>query len=137
MAGSLLQDATPLFGRDEDLELLRAFVESSSSDGDALLLSGAPGVGKTVLLDVVAAQAADAGVRVLRAAGAEFEADLSFAHLNQVLYPLFEDIEVLSPPHREALEVALGLGDGPPPDQLIVCNAALSLLRRLGRNSPY
>lgn len=132
MAGSLLQDATPLFGRDEDLELLRGFVESSSSDGDALLLSGAPGVGKTVLLDVVAAQAADAGVRVLRAAGAEFEADLSFAHLNQVLYPLFEDIEVLSPPHREALEVALGLGDGPPPDQLIACNAAFSLLSKAG-----
>ena len=111
-----------------------SFAGSSSrrSDGDALLLFGAPGVGKTVLLDVVAAHAADAGVRVLRAAGAEFEADLSFAHLNQVLYPLFEDIEVLSPAHREALEVALGLGDGPPPDQLIVCNAALSLLREAG-----
>ena len=32
-------DATTLFGRDKDLELLHAFVESSS-DGDALLLSG-------------------------------------------------------------------------------------------------
>ena len=125
MADSFHQEAT-LFGRDEALELLRGFVVSSSSDGDALLLSGAPGVGKTVLLDAVAAHAADGGVRVLRGAGAEFEADLSFAGLNQVLYPLVEDIEVLSPPHREALEVALGLGDGPPPDQLIVCNAGFS-----------
>ena len=136
MAGSFHQDATLLFGRDEDLELLHAFVDQSSSDGDALLLSGAPGVGKTVLLDVVAAHAADAGVRVLRAAGAEFEADLSFAGLNQVLHPLFEDIEGLSPPQREALEVALGLGDGPPPDQLIVCNAGLSLLLQAGSKQP-
>ena len=46
--------ATLLFGRDKDLELLHAFVRQSSSDGGALMLSGAPGVGKTVLLEAVA-----------------------------------------------------------------------------------
>ena len=51
-----------------------------------------------------------AGLRVLRAAGAEFEADLSFVGLNQVLRPLFDDIEDLGPPQRAALEVELGLG---------------------------
>jgi DNA-binding CsgD family transcriptional regulator len=130
------QDATALFGRDKELEVLHAFVQQSSSDGDALLLSGAPGVGKTVLLDAVAAHVAGAGVRVLRAAGAEFEADLSFAGLNQVLHPLFDDIEDLSPPQRAALEVALGLGDGTAPDRLIVCNAALSLLLMAGAKEP-
>jgi DNA replication protein DnaC len=80
--------ATVLFGRDKDLEFLHAFVDQSSSDGGAFVLSGAPGVGKTVLLEAVAAHSADAGLRVLRAAGAEFEADLSFAGLNQVLHPL-------------------------------------------------
>jgi AAA ATPase domain len=112
--------ATLLFGRDKDLELLHAFVGQSSSDGGPLMLSGAPGVGKTVLLEAVAAYSADAGLRVLRAAGAEFEADLSFAGLNQVLHPLFEGIEDLSPPQHTALEVALGLGNGPAPDQLVV-----------------
>jgi hypothetical protein len=92
------------------------------------VLSGAPGVGKTVLLEAVAAHSADAGLRVLRAAGAEFEADPSFAGLNQVLHPLFDDIEDLSPPQRTALGVALGLGDDSAPDQLLVCNAGLSLL---------
>jgi hypothetical protein len=129
--------ATPLFGRDKDLELLHAFADQSSSDGGALVLSGAPGVGKTVLLEAVAAHSADAGLRVLRAAGAEFEADLSFAGLNQVLCPLFDDIEDLSPPQRAALEVALGLGDdGPAPDQLVVCNAALSLLVKAASKEP-
>ena len=52
----------------------------------------------------MAAHSADAGLRVLRAAGAEFEADLSFAGLNQVLHPLFDDIEDLSPPQRTALD---------------------------------
>ena len=118
MAGSLHQDGTLLFGRDKDLELLHEFIEQTSADGDALLLSGAPGVGKTVLLDAAATHATDTGVRVLRASGAEFEADLSFAGLNQVLHPLLEGIGALSPPQRQALEVVLGLGQGSPPDQL-------------------
>jgi hypothetical protein len=128
--------ATLLFGRDRDLELLHAFVDQSSTDGGALVLSGAPGVGKTVLLEAVAAHSADAGLRVLRAAGAEFEADLSFAGLDQVLHPLFDDIEDLSPPQRTALDVALGLGDGPAPDQLVVCNAGLSLLVKAASKEP-
>ena len=77
-----------------------------------------------------------AGLRVLRAAGAEFEADLSFAGLNQVLHPLFDEIEGLNPPQRAALEVALGLGDGPAPDQLMVCNAGLSLMVKAGSKEP-
>jgi hypothetical protein len=128
--------AALLFGRDKDLELLHAFVGQSSSDGGALVLSGAPGVGKTVLLEAVAAHSAGAGLRVLRAAGAEFEAGLSFAGLNQVLHPLFDGIEGLSPPQRAALEVALGLGDGPAPDRLVVGNAALSLLVRAASEEP-
>ena len=136
MVGSFHQDATLLFGRDKELELLDAFVDQSSSTGDAFLLSGAPGVGKTVLLDAAAAHAAEGGVRVLRSAGAEFEADLSFAGLNQVLHPLFDEIEGLNPPQRAALEVALGLGDGPAPDQLMVCNAGLSLLAKAASKEP-
>ena len=84
----------------------------------------------------MAAHSADAGLRVLRAAGAEFEADLSFAGLNQVLHPLLDDIEDLSPPQRTALDVVLGLGEGPAPDQLVVCNAGLSLLVKAASKEP-
>jgi hypothetical protein len=65
---------------------------------------------------------------VVRAAGAEFEADLSFAALNQVLYPLLGGLEQLSALHRKALRLALGLSDGSPADQLVVSNAALALV---------
>jgi pimeloyl-ACP methyl ester carboxylesterase len=61
------ETATPPFGRDKDLEVLHAFVDQSSSDGGAVMLSGAPGVGKTVLLAAVAGHSADAGLRVLSA----------------------------------------------------------------------
>jgi hypothetical protein len=77
-----------LIGRDDDLEYLTAFADRAAVCGGALLLSGEAGVGKTVLLDVVAAHAEASGRRVLRAAGAEFEGAVSFAGLNQLLGPL-------------------------------------------------
>jgi hypothetical protein len=120
--------AERLIGRDREVGFLRSFVDQSASQGGALLLSGDAGVGKTVLLDAAAAHAAAAGMRVVRAAGAEFEADLSFAALNQVLYPLLGGLEQLSPLHGKALRVALGLRDGSPADQLVVSNAALALV---------
>jgi DNA-binding CsgD family transcriptional regulator len=121
--------AERLFGRDHELELLRHFVERASVRGEALLLLGDPGVGKTALLDDLEEIAASAGVRVLRAAGIEFKADMSYAALNQMLLPLYEDIADLSPPQRDALNIALGFAEGTPPDRLLVANAALVLLR--------
>jgi predicted ATPase len=125
-----------LFGRDQDLEFLRSFVDQAAVGSGALLLSGEAGVGKTVLLDAVAAHATAAGMRVLRAAGAEFEADLSFAALNQVLYPLLDGLQQLSALHGRALRVALGLSDGSPADQLVVSNAALALLLQAAATRP-
>jgi DNA-binding CsgD family transcriptional regulator len=125
-----------LFGRDSDLELIRSFVDQAAAEGGALLVSGEAGVGKTALLDAAAAYAAGAGTRVLRAAGAQFEAGLSFAVLNQVLYPLFDRLGQLSPAHGRALSVALGLGDGPAPDQPVVCEAALALLLLAAQAAP-
>jgi hypothetical protein len=47
-----------------------------------------PGVGTTGQLDAAASLAV--GRRVVRAVGAEFEADLSFAALHQILQPPFD-----------------------------------------------
>jgi hypothetical protein len=120
--------ADPLIGRNEELGFVRSFVDQAADRGGALLLSGDAGVGKTVLLDAAAAYATAAGTRVLRAAGAEFEAGVSFAGLNQVLHPLFEGLQRLGVMHRRALSVAVGLDDGPAGDRLVVSNAALALL---------
>jgi DNA-binding CsgD family transcriptional regulator len=125
-----------LVGRDGDLSLIRTFVERAAVEGGALLLLGEPGVGKTVVLDESAAMGAVRGVRVLRAGGVEFEASVSYSGLNQLLFPLRESLGELSPVHREALEVALGFGGGPPPDRLLVSNAALLLVRNAAVEGP-
>jgi DNA-binding CsgD family transcriptional regulator/tetratricopeptide (TPR) repeat protein len=120
--------AERLTGRDEDLRLIRSFLADAAARGGVLLLSGEAGVGKTTLLEAAASAATTAGTRVIRAAGAEFEADVSFSGLNQLLLPLLEDLGRLDRPLRDALSVALGLGGGPPPDRRVVADAMLALL---------
>ena len=101
-----------LFGRDAELAQLDAFIATAAVSGGGLLLTGDAGVGKSVLLDATAARATANGVRVLRAAGVEFEADMSFAGLHQVVHPLSERLHRLSDRYRRALEVTAGLHDG-------------------------
>ena len=125
-----------LFGRDRELELLRSFLDGAAIDGEALVLRGEPGVGKTALLDAAAEAASSSAIRVLRAAGAEFEADLAFSGLHQVLWPVLGELEGLSDVHRLGLSVALGLGDGQPADSLVVSTAAVELLRRAAAGEP-
>jgi len=121
--------ASELFGRDGELGLIEAFIAGTAVGGGALLLLGEPGAGKTVLLDAAAARAAAAGVRVERAAGVEFEADLPFSGLHQLLLPLHEEFSKLNPARREALNAALGFGEGTTPDRLVICNATLTVLQ--------
>jgi DNA-binding CsgD family transcriptional regulator len=126
--------AGPLVGRDHDLDHVSELLERRT--GGALLLYGQPGIGKSALLEAVAAAAAADGTRVLRAAGAEFEADVSYSALNQILLPLHGDLDRLGAAGRQAMSVALGFGAGPPPERLVVCNAALELLRSVAGTSP-
>ena len=118
-----------LVGRDRDVEIVCGFVDVAAVGGGALLVSGDAGVGKTALLDVAALHAEAAGTRVVRAVGAEFEAELSFSGLNLVLHPLVDGLSMLPPMYRQALSVALGLDAGAPADRLVVSNAVLGLLR--------
>ncbi|MFD9882689.1 ATP-binding protein [Streptomyces alboflavus] len=125
---------TPLVGRERDLDrILEGFAQRA---GGVLLLSGDPGVGKSAVLDAVATQADHDGTRVLRAAGAEFEADISYSALHQILLPLHDALDRLAAPGREAMNVALGFGAGPPPERLVVCNASLALLRSAAQDRP-
>ena len=128
--------AVTLIGRDRELEILARFLEHAATDGGALVLVGEPGAGKTALLDAAADAAEEAGTGVLRAAGAEFEADLAYSGLHQVLLPLLGQFERLGATHRDALNVALGYGDGPPPDRLLVSTATLTVLRQAAAARP-
>ncbi|WP_432945523.1 ATP-binding protein [Kribbella sp. CA-253562] len=125
-----------LVGRSQELQYLQAFVREATDNGAALVVSGDPGVGKTALLDAAAEYADGLGATVLRVAGTEQEGRLSYAALNQALYPLVEQFEELSTAQREALEVALGFGGGPPPKRLLVSNAVAVLLRKAAARLP-
>jgi DNA-binding CsgD family transcriptional regulator len=124
-----------LVGRDQELAVIRALADGRAARARALLLSGEPGSGKSALLDVAEETAATAGLRVLRAAGAEFD-DVSFGGLNQLLLPLRADLDRLDERQRNALNVALGFSDGAAGDRLVVSNAVLALLLRAAAGSP-
>ena len=73
-----LEEPAVLLGRRGECALIGAFLDRPADD-TALLLRGEPGAGKTVLLDAAADAVSAAQTWVLRAAGVEFEAELTFS----------------------------------------------------------
>lgn len=120
-------DSAPLVGREQELRLLCAFVDDAAARGGALVVSGEAGVGKTSLVRAAADHAASHGMRVLHAAGVEFEAEVSFAGLHQLLSPLTTKFAALPGHYRGALAVALGMETGPA-DRLMLVNAVSGVL---------
>ena len=108
-----LEKPAVLLGRRGECALIGAFLDRPADD-TALLLRDEPGAGKTVLLDAAADAVSAAKAWVLRAAGVEFEAELSSSGLNQLLVPVYEDeLHELSAVHRDALKIVPGFGEGP------------------------
>nr|WP_262403313.1 LuxR family transcriptional regulator [Actinomadura sp. CNU-125] len=76
------------------------------------------------------------GLRVVRGSGVEYETDIGFAGLHQLVASLSHELDRLPGSMREALEVALGLGTGPAPRPIAVMNAALSLFDEVAKEQP-
>ncbi|AZK97828.1 AAA family ATPase [Streptomyces tsukubensis] len=125
-----------IVGRIQDVRWVCEFFGTESGRSRGLHVVGEAGVGKTTLLDAVADAVAQAGTRVLRADGVEFEADIPFAGLHQLLTPVLDEAERLPSAYREALSVALGFATGPAPDRLLLVNATLALLRQAAAAAP-
>ena len=98
-----------LCGRDVECAQVDAFVDEVGSHGAALLMRGEPGIGKSAMLDYAAARGAAAGVRVVRATGAEREAILPYSVAADLLTPLYGEELVLPAGQHQALQQALGL----------------------------
>ena len=64
------------------------------------MVSGEAGVGKTALLDYLAANAS--GCRVARIAGVQSEMELAFAALHQLCAPMLDSLQRLPAPQRDA-----------------------------------
>ncbi|WP_431900429.1 ATP-binding protein [Nonomuraea sp. bgisy101] len=124
-----------LINRFSERELLTGFLAAvRAGEGRALVLSGDAGLGKTALLDDMAANAL--GLRVLRVSGMQSEMELAFAGLHQLCGPLLDRVEALPTPQQLALQTAFGLAEGPPPARFMVGMAVLSLLSEASREQP-
>jgi len=127
--------ASGLVDRQNERETLDRFVSDvQAGRGQALVLRGEAGVGKTALLEFAAAGAA--GCRIARAVGVESEMELPFAGLHALCVPLLGRLAHLPGPQRDALNTAFGLSAGPPPDRFLVALAVLSLLADVAEEEP-
>jgi DNA-binding CsgD family transcriptional regulator len=130
-------EAIRLVGREEDVAAVRAFVDQAAVHGGALVISGEAGVGKSALIEAAGSYAVSAGLRLLRATGTQFEANVSFAGLHQLLFPLLGAyLDQLDDVQRTALRSALGLQQGAAPDRMTISHAALELLTRAAGTAP-
>jgi DNA-binding NarL/FixJ family response regulator len=125
-----------LVGREPELDVLWAFLDEATAGGGSLVVSGEPGVGKSALLATAVARAHDLGLHVVRAAGAEFEVEVSFATLNQLLGPFLGLMPQLDPADWEALGAAISLGGTHTGDPTLVATATLALLRGAAARQP-
>jgi hypothetical protein len=127
--------APGLTNRDAERAVLDQFAASvRTGSGQALVVHGEPGVGKTALLDYLAGRSP--GCRVVRATGVQSEMELPFAGLHQLCAPLLEHAGRLPGPQQEALRTVFGLSAGPPPDRFLVGLAVLSLLSEVAGEQP-
>jgi hypothetical protein len=125
-----------LVGRDVEAARVDAIVEGLAEGGAALVVSGEAGVGKSALLHYARARADALGLRTLTAVGVESEAELAFAGVHQLLYPILGLRELLPVPQRRALEVAFGIASGSEPDPFLVALAAYRLVCDAAEESP-
>jgi len=118
----------------ECARLDQLLAEAQHGHSAVLVLRGEPGIGKSALLEYIAAQAQD--YHVLRATGVEWEMELPFAGVHQLCAGLLDGRERLPEPQRNAIETAFGLSAGPQPDRFLVGLAVLSLLSDAAEEQP-
>ncbi|WP_406209034.1 AAA family ATPase [Streptomyces sp. NBC_01017] len=123
-----------LIGRQDEIRRLDALLQAARQGrGGALVLRGEPGIGKSVLLRHL--DEAATGFLVMRASGAEFEMELPYAALHQLLAPVTGRLTELPAPHGKALQIAFGLDTGTP-DPFLVGVASLGLLAETVQDRP-
>jgi DNA-binding CsgD family transcriptional regulator len=136
MCMTVERTARPLIGRAAERDTLRRLVsDPASGEQHVLVVRGEAGVGKTALLDDVAAHA-EAGFQITRVAGIESDIGLTFAGLQHLCLPLLGFLDTLPELQRNAIEVAFGRASGPTPDRFLIGLAVLGLLAAAGERRP-
>src|SRR5258708_37652970 len=124
-----------LLGRAAELQAIdQALASARLGKSSRLVIRGEPGIGKTAILEYAIGQAAS--MRVLSARGVEFEADVPFSGLHELLHPTLGLLDRLPPIHASALRSSLGLGPRIEADRLIVGAAVLGLISAYAEERP-
>jgi len=111
-------------------------VLAGARDGSSgvVVLRGAPGIGKSALLDYAMTNARD--FAIARVTGVESEVGLGFAAIHQLVLPFFDHVVELPEPQRHALESVFGLAHAAAPSSLVVFLAVLTLLDHAASERP-
>ncbi|MFI6479967.1 ATP-binding protein [Nonomuraea sp. NPDC050663] len=117
-----------LFGRERETAQVESLVTRIPEQGDALVVRGEAGIGKSALLAVALDCARARGFATAMAAGVQSETHLPFAGLHQLIQPMLETASELPVAQRDALLNAFGMGDGQAPQPFLVALAVLNLL---------
>src|SRR5687767_5684633 len=126
-------DTSKLVGREDELALVDALL---ANPGEALLLHGDPGVGKSAIAAAAVSRASTDGATVLTTTGMPSETEVPYTSLQPLLWPVLDDADGLPAPQRAALHAALGLSAEPPKDPFRTGMAVLNLLGDAAERAP-
>jgi predicted ATPase len=126
---------TSLKGRARERALLDGLVGAiRQGESRSLVLRGEAGIGKTALLEYLIESASE--LTVVRAVGVESEMELAYASLHQLCAPMFDRLERLPAPQRQAVQIVFGLSSGTAPDRFLVGLGVLSLVSEVAEERP-
>ena len=125
-----------LYGRVRESRVLDGLLGAARERGDALVLVGEPGIGKSSLIAAAAANARASGFQILTATGVQSEAEIPFAGLHQLTRALQGEIDSLPSPQRQAMLAAFGRTSSAAPDRFLIALAALELLSDAATHAP-
>ncbi|MFE6748211.1 AAA family ATPase [Kitasatospora purpeofusca] len=148
-----------LYGRAAEEGQLRSLLRRAAEGASgALVVHGEAGIGKTALLEHLAAEATGAAAapggdaaggapgpagasgsataRVLRTTGIEAETELPFAALHQLLRPALDRLGLLPEPQADALRAAFGLAAPTGQDRFLTGLGVLTLLSEYAGENP-
>lgn len=125
-----------LFGRASQTDVLAALIDGVRTQGGAVLVQGAPGIGKSALLADAAIRASAAGFTVVHVLGDQAGNDVPYAGLQQLAHALGGSQDLLAGPQRRALAGALGEAEVTVPDPFLVGLATLDLVVEAAARAP-
>ncbi len=137
MTGAISHQAA-VIGREGEIAVVSAFLDSVPRGPRALLVEGEAGIGKSTVWFESVRLAEARGHRVLRARPAESEAKLSYAALADVVGPAFDEARAQLP-HPQELALAstlLRVTSSEPANPRTVATAVVGVLTELVREQP-